>query len=112
MALIEEFEEKVAAIIKESRNENVTSLAGVPSWNLVLLQRVLEATGKKNILEVWPNLEVFIHGGIKFDPYREQYRQMIPSDNMNYMETYNASEGFFAIQDTPESNDMLRNNFV
>ncbi len=107
VALIEEFEEKVAAIIKESRNENVTSLAGVPSWNLVLLQRVLEATGKKNILEVWPNLEVFIHGGIKFDPYREQYRQMIPSDNMNYMETYNASEGFFAIQDTPESNDML-----
>ncbi|PTN04251.1 GH3 auxin-responsive promoter [Mangrovibacterium marinum] len=107
VALIEEFDEKVAKIIEQSRDENVTSLAGVPSWNLVLLQRVLEATGKKNILEVWPNLEVFIHGGIKFDPYREQYRQLIPSELMNYMETYNASEGFFAIQDNPESNDLL-----
>jgi hypothetical protein len=107
VALIEEFDEKVSKIIEQSRDENVTSLAGVPSWNLVLLKRVLEATGKNNILEVWPNLEVFIHGGIKFDPYREQYRQIIPSDKMNYMETYNASEGFFAIQDNPESDDML-----
>ncbi len=107
VALIEEFEEKVEKIIEQSRNENVTSLAGVPSWYLVLLRRVLETTGKKNILEVWPNLEVFIHGGIKFDPYREQYRKIIPSDSMRYMETYNASEGFFAIQDDPENDDML-----
>ncbi|WP_238480287.1 GH3 auxin-responsive promoter family protein [Mangrovibacterium lignilyticum] len=107
VALIEEFDEKVAKIIEQSRDENVTSLAGVPSWNLVLLNRVLEATGKKNILDVWPNLEVFIHGGIKFDPYREQYRQIIPSDDMRYMETYNASEGFFAIQDNPETTDLL-----
>ncbi len=107
VALIEEFEEKVAKIIEETRDENVTSLAGVPSWNLVLLSRVLEATGKKNILEVWPNMEVFIHGGIKFDPYRDQYLTIIPSDTMNYMETYNASEGFFAIQDDPESDSML-----
>ncbi len=107
VALIEEFEEKVKQIIEAARDENVTSLAGVPSWNLVLLNRVLEATGKSNILDVWPNLEVFIHGGIKFDPYREQYRKLIPSDQMRYMETYNASEGFFAIQDNPESSDML-----
>ncbi|WP_159521593.1 GH3 auxin-responsive promoter family protein [Sunxiuqinia indica] len=107
VALIEEFEEKVAKIIEESLDENVTSLAGVPSWYLVLLKKVLEHTGKNNILEVWPNLEVFIHGGINFDPYREQYQNIIPSKSMNYMETYNASEGFFAIQDDPESSDML-----
>ncbi|MGD9931172.1 MAG: GH3 auxin-responsive promoter family protein [Mangrovibacterium sp.] len=107
VALIGEFEEKVEKIIAQARNENVTSLAGVPSWYLVLLRRVLEATGKNNILEVWPNLEVFIHGGIKFDPYKEQYQKLIPSERMNYMETYNASEGFFAIQDNPDSDDML-----
>ena len=107
VALIGEFEEKVTKIIAQARNENVTSLAGVPSWYLVLLNRVLEATGKRNILEVWPNLEVFIHGGIKFDPYREQFRKLIPSPGMQYMETYNASEGFFAIQDDPDSDDML-----
>lgn len=107
IALIEEFDEKVEKIIQESLDENVTSLAGVPSWYLVLLKRVLEHTGKSNILEVWPNLEVFIHGGINFDPYREQYQNIIPSASMNYMETYNASEGFFAIQDEPERNDML-----
>lgn len=107
VALIEEFEEKVEKIIAQAKDENVTSIAGVPSWNLVLLKRVLEATGKKNILDVWPNLEVFIHGGIKFEPYREQFNQIIPSSDMKYMETYNASEGFFAIQDNPESDDML-----
>lgn len=107
VALIGEFDEKVEKIIEQSLPENVTSLAGVPSWYLVLLRRVLERTGKNNILEVWPNLEVFIHGGIRFDPYREQYKRIIPSDKMNYMETYNASEGFFAIQDDPSQDDML-----
>lgn len=107
VALIEEFEEKVGKIIQESVHENVTALSGVPSWYLVLLRRVLETTGKDHILEVWPNLEVFIHGGIKFDPYREQYRKIIPSASMKYMETYNASEGFFAIQDDPSGDDML-----
>lgn len=107
VALIEEFEEKVAKIIEQTKDENVTSLAGVPSWNLVLLRTVLEATGKNNILEVWPNMEVFIHGGIKFDPYKEQYKKLIPCETMSYMETYNASEGFFAIQDDPESDDLL-----
>jgi hypothetical protein len=107
IALIEEFEEKIEQILKTSLDQNVTSLAGVPSWYLVLLKRVLEKTSKKNILEVWPNLEVFIHGGVNFDPYREQYKKLIPSDQMQYMETYNASEGFFAIQNDPKSSDML-----
>ncbi|HAH22192.1 MAG TPA: hypothetical protein DCL77_00200 [Prolixibacteraceae bacterium] len=107
ISLLEEFEEKIEKIIEHSINENVTSFAGVPSWYLVLLKRVLEVTGKSNILEVWPNLEVFTHGGVKFDPYREQYEKLIPSDKMHYMETYNASEGFFGIQDEPDKKDML-----
>jgi hypothetical protein len=107
IALIEEFEEKIEQIIEVSLDENVTSLAGVPSWYLVLLKRILEKTGKQNILEVWPNLEVFAHGGVNFEPYREQYKKLIPSENMHYMETYNASEGFFAIQDDPTRDDMM-----
>jgi len=97
ISLIEEFEEKLEKIIEHSLNENVTSFAGVPSWYLVLLKRVLEVTGKSNILEVWPNLEVFTHGGVNFEPYREQYKKLIPGTQMRYMETYNASEGFFGI---------------
>lgn len=107
IALIEEFEEKIEQIIETSLDQNVTSLAGVPSWYLVLLKRILEKTGKNNILEVWPNLEVFTHGGVNFEPYREQYKKLIPSENMHYMETYNASEGFFAIQDDPSRHDMM-----
>jgi hypothetical protein len=107
ISLIEEFEEKIEKIIQHSLDENVTSFAGVPSWYLVLLKRVLEVTGKSNILEVWPNLEVFTHGGVKFEPYREQYERLIPSPNMHYVETYNASEGFFGIQDEPDKKDML-----
>ncbi len=107
ISLIEEFEEKIEKIIQHSLDENVTSFAGVPSWYLVLLKRVLEVTGKSNILEVWPNLEVFTHGGVKFEPYREQYERLIPSPNMHYIETYNASEGFFGIQDEPDQKDML-----
>ena len=106
-ALLDKWEEKLEKIAQETLNENVTSLAGVPSWVLVLLRYLLEYTGKKNILEIWPNLELFIHGGINFSPYREQYKNIIPSDNMHYVETYNASEGFFALQDEPESDDML-----
>jgi hypothetical protein len=79
----------------------------VPSWFLVLLKRILEKTGKSNILEVWPNLEVFTHGGVNFEPYREQYKKLIPSENMHYMETYNASEGFFAIQDDPTRQELM-----
>lgn len=107
IALIEEFEEKIEKIIETSLHENVTSFAGVPSWYLVLFNRVLERTGKSNLLEVWPNLEVFAHGGVNFEPYREQYQKLIPSEQMHYVETYNASEGFFGIQDNQHQNDML-----
>jgi hypothetical protein len=107
IALIPDFEEKLAKITRHTVNENVTSIAGVPSWNLVLLRAVLDYTGKNNILEVWPNLELFTHGGISFTPYRESFKKLIPSDKMNYLETYNASEGFFGIQDDLERDDML-----
>lgn len=107
IALIPDFEEKLDKITRYTVNENVTSIAGVPSWNLVLLKAVLDFTGKSNILEVWPNLEVFTHGGVSFTPYREIFKKLIPSDKMNYLETYNASEGFFGIQDNLERDDML-----
>ena len=80
VALLDEFEEKLEIITRETIRENVTSLAGVPSWNLVLIKHILEFTGKQNLLEVWPNLELFIHGGVSFTPYRDQFRKFIPSD--------------------------------
>jgi hypothetical protein len=98
-ALLPDFEQKVEQICRECAHEDVRSLAGVPSWNLVMLRRMLEYTGKNNLLEVWPRMELFIHGGVNFAPYREVYRQLIPSPAMHYMETYNASEGFFGIAD-------------
>ena len=107
VALLDEFEEKLEIITRETIRENVTSLAGVPSWNLVLIKHILEFTGKQNLLEVWPNLELFIHGGVSFTPYRDQFRKLIPSDEMHYLEVYNASEGHFAIQDEPDRDDML-----
>lgn len=107
IALLEDFEKKLSEITKLTIDENVTSIAGVPSWYLVLIKQILEYTGKNNLLDVWPNLEVFFHGGISFTPYREQFQKFIPGNQMNYMETYNASEGFFGIQDDPGKNDML-----
>ena len=107
VALMSEWETKMEAIINETIHENITSLVGVPSWMLVLLNRVLEKTGKENILEVWPNLEVYFHGGVNFNPYREQYKKLIPKANFKYYETYNASEGFFAIQDRNNSKELL-----
>lgn len=105
--LMSEWNAKMEAIVKYVADRNVGSLSGVPSWMLVMLEKVLEYTGKSNILDVWPSLEVFFHGGISFDPYRNIYNQLIPSTNMRYMETYNASEGFFAIQDDPNDKSML-----
>lgn len=107
IALMEEWEEKLEKLTEVTIKENVTSLAGVPSWFLVLIRHILKKTGKNNLLEVWPNLELFMHGGINFTPYREQYKTLIPNDKMCYMETYNASEGFFGIQDDPDSTSML-----
>jgi len=106
-ALMSEWESKIEAIINETIEEDITSLVGVPSWMLVLLNKVLERTGKNNILEVWPNLEVYFHGGVNFNPYREQFKKLIPKKEFKYYETYNASEGFFAIQDLNNSFDML-----
>ncbi len=107
VALMEEWETKMEAIIEETIHENITSLVGVPSWMLVLLNRVLDKTGKDNILEVWPNLEVYFHGGVNFNPYKEQYQKLIPKKDFKYYETYNASEGFFAIQDRNNSDELL-----
>ncbi|MCX6325546.1 MAG: GH3 auxin-responsive promoter family protein [Bacteroidia bacterium] len=107
IALMEDFEEKLELIARSTINENVTNISGVPSWYLVLIKQILAYTGKTNLLDVWPNLEVFFHGGISFTPYRGQYKKLIDGDQMNYMETYNASEGFFGIQDDPGSSDML-----
>jgi hypothetical protein len=107
IALLDDFEEKLNLITKSTVNENVTSISGVPSWYLVLIKQILAFTGKSNLLDIWPNLEVFFHGGISFTPYREQFKKLIAGDNMNYMETYNASEGFFGIQDDPARSDML-----
>ena len=98
-ALMADFEQKVERICVECAGEDVRSLAGVPSWNLVMLRRMLDHTGAANLLEVWPRLELFIHGGVNFAPYRDVYRQLIPSEGMHYMETYNASEGFFGVAD-------------
>ncbi|MBK6962461.1 MAG: GH3 auxin-responsive promoter family protein [Bacteroidales bacterium] len=106
IALMSEWESKIEKIAQITRYENVTNITGVPSWTMVLLKRVLEITGKKDVREVWPNLELFIHGGVSFSPYQNQFRQLIPG-NMNYLETYNASEGFFGIQDRNEADDML-----
>jgi hypothetical protein len=107
ISLMGDWETKLPAIINETVNENVTSLAGVPSWMLVLLQKALETTGKSNLLEVWPNAEVYFHGGVSFEPYKEQYKKLFPKDSFKYYEIYNASEGFFAIQDQNGSNELL-----
>ena len=107
ISLMGDWESKMPAIINETINENVTSLAGVPSWMMVLLNKTLEQTGKENMLEIWPNAEVYFHGGVNFDPYREQYKKLFPKDNFQYYEIYNASEGFFALQDLNNSNDLL-----
>ncbi|KAB2805331.1 GH3 auxin-responsive promoter family protein [Phaeocystidibacter luteus] len=107
IALMEEWESKIEKIVDRAIKQNVTSLFGVPSWMLVLCRRVLEKTGADNLLEVWPNLELYAHGGVSFTPYRKQFEELIPKDDFVYLETYNASEGFFAIQDTVESQGML-----
>ena len=106
-ALIGDFQQKLEAICRESSRENVTNLSGVPSWNLMLLNKVLEYTGKGDISQVWPNMELFMHGGIGFEPYRDIYTRLIPGSGMHYLENYNASEGYFAFQDDENINAML-----
>lgn len=107
VALLSDFEEKRDRIAEIASKQNVTNLSGVPSWMMAVLNRTLEITGKSSIDQVWPNLEVFFHGGVAFTPYREQYRQLIKNEGMHYMETYNASEGFFGLQDDPTDAAMM-----
>ena len=107
VSLMSDWNEKMLAIVNETKNVNVTSFAGVPSWMMVLLHKVLEETGRDNLLEIWPNAEVYFHGGVSFEPYKEQYRRLFPSDTFRYYEIYNASEGFFGIQDQNNSSDLL-----
>lgn len=106
-ALMEHFEPKMEAIARETIDKNVVSLSGVPSWMLVLIKHILEKTGKQTLEQVWPNLEVFFHGGVAFTPYREQYKQVIQKSDMLYVETYNASEGYFATQNDLTDPAML-----
>ena len=106
-ALMGDFNKKLEAICRECSSQNVTNFAGVPSWNLMLINKLLEYNGCSNLLEIWPNMELFMHGGIGFDPYREIYKTLIPSGNMHYLENYNASEGYFAFQDNLDFDGML-----
>ena len=106
-ALLSDFEIKRERIAREAMTKNVTNISGVPSWMLSVLNCMMEMTGKTHLEEVWPNIEVFFHGGVAFTPYRKQYEQLITSPNMHYMETYNASEGFFGLQDDPADKAMM-----
>lgn len=107
VALMDEWESKLEEMVRITVQQDITNIQGVPSWTLVLLNRILETTGKSTIREVWPNLEVFFHGAVSFLPYRKQFEHIIGTPGIRYMETYNASEGFFALQDVPGSEDML-----
>lgn len=106
-ALMDQWEEKIEKMARETVTKNVTTLSGIPTWTILLLQRVMEIKGAGSILDVWPNLEAFFHGAVAFTPYRELFKKLIPSTQMHYWETYNASEGFFGIQDRTGSRELL-----
>jgi hypothetical protein len=106
IALMDEWESKIEKLAQTTIRENVTSISGVPTWTLVLFKRILEITGKRNMSEVWPSLELYMHGGVSFTPYKEQFQKLIGKD-IHYLEMYNASEGFFAAQDKPGEEGML-----
>lgn len=107
VALMDKWEEKIEKMAESTANENVTNISGVPTWTIPLIQRIKEIKGTDNILDVWPNLEVFFHGAVAFGPYRSLFKELIPSDQMKYVETYTASEGFFGIQDRSDSDELL-----
>jgi hypothetical protein len=107
VALMANWEEKLPLMVERARRADVTNISGVPSWMLVLLQRIMQSKGAATLDEVWPNLEVFFHGGISFEPYRNEYHRIITSSKMHYLETYNASEGFFAVQNDFDDPGML-----
>ena len=107
IALMDEWEDKLEKMANETIKKNVTNIAGVPTWTLVLIDKILQKTGKDNLTDVWPNLELYIHGGVSFKPYKNRFEDLIRSENMHYMETYNASEGFFGIQSDLNNSSML-----
>ncbi|WP_304064324.1 GH3 auxin-responsive promoter family protein [Pedobacter glucosidilyticus] len=107
IALMDNYEEKIEKMARATMEVNVTNIAGVPTWTIVLAKRILELTDKNNLMEVWPNLELYVHGAVNFEPYQEQFKMLIPNEQMYYLETYNASEGFFGIQDQSEDKDLL-----
>lgn len=107
IALMEDWEEKLVKMANQTINENVTNISGVPTWTLVLLEKLMEMKGIKNIHELWPNLELYIHGGVSFEPYKKPFSQLIKGSKMNYLETYNASEGFFALQNDLTDSSLL-----
>lgn len=107
ITLMPNYEEKIEKMAQATIDVNVTNISGVPTWTIVLAKRILEITGKKNLIEVWPNLELYVHGAVNFEPYREQFKTLMPNPDMYYLETYNASEGFFGIQDQADSSDLL-----
>ena len=105
VALLEDWEEKIERIAEETITKNITNIGGVPTWLIVLIKRILEKTGKNSLKEVWPNLELYIHGGVNFEPYRSTFQELIDYPRLNYYQTYNASEGFFAYQHKNEADD-------
>ncbi|MEP7127212.1 MAG: GH3 auxin-responsive promoter family protein [Chitinophagales bacterium] len=107
VALMDDWEKKLDALANATVNEDVTNLSGVPTWTMLLIKKLFDITGKNNLKEIWPNLELYIHGGVSFKPYREEFRSLIRSNNMFYYETYNASEGFFGFQYGLEDDDLL-----
>jgi len=106
IVLLPNWDEKLEKTAQLVVKQDITNFAGVPTWFLVLFKRVLEITGKTNLLQVWPNLQLYLHGGVSFTPYAEVFSHLIPSEKVQYWQNYNASEGFFAIQDMPNRNDM------
>lgn len=107
IALMNNWDEKVEKMAKATLNENVTNMSGVPTWTIVLIEKLYELTGKNCLTDIWPNMELYIHGGVSFTPYRERFKRLIKSNQVNFLETYNASEGFFGIQDDLNRDDML-----
>lgn len=107
IALMDEWEQKIEMMAHTTIHENVSYIAGVPTWTIVLIKRLFEIAGTNDLHDIWPDLELYIHGGVSFKPYREQFRQFFPKKNINYLETYNASEGFFAAQDETDNEGML-----
>ena len=106
-AILPDWDEKIEKMVQICTQENVTMFGGVPTWTIVLFRKILEVTGKSNMLEVWPEAQTYVHGGVSFEPYREQFKKFLPSDNFNYIEVYNASEGYFAIQNDLKQSDLL-----